>query len=75
MNEARSAMDTSLLNGLISVIAMLKGQGLLNDGHVRVIHEQMAKPLELPNRANNPGVQLAQSYLDQMFAGLLPPRK
>lgn len=63
--------DTSAMNGLLCVVTRLRGAGLLDDLHIRDLHEQISLPFADPVDAGNPYIPSMQDYIDRTFATLL----
>lgn len=72
--QAQNAVDTSTLNGLIFMAMTLKRRGLLTDSEAEVMHTVMCKPLNAPDAAANPIVQVTQQHLDEQFASIREAR-
>lgn len=68
---ALRAFSTASMNGVIGIASGLRGRGLLSDGEIKSLHEQVSAPLVAPGVADNPVAQAMQDYLDLRFATIL----
>jgi len=71
--EAHEASDVSAINGIVSLVNILRKRGLLTDAETSAMHESMSLPLGLPKYAENPAVQELQLNLDRLFAMVVAP--
>lgn len=72
--EAHEASDVSAVNGIVSLVNILRKRDLLNDADASAIYESMSLPLGLPKYAENPAVQDLQLNLDRLFAVVVAPK-
>ena len=74
VRDAQKALDIAAMNGILSIVMVLKKRNLMTNEEAVAMHESMTKALSWSVVANNPSVQDAQHHLDLLFSQILQSR-
>jgi hypothetical protein len=64
------AAESAILNFLSGILVVLAKRKLLSPEEVSILYENVSKPLQLLEVANNPLVQEIQQHLDETFSAV-----
>lgn len=67
------ASGVCAINGIVSLVNILRKRRMLSDAETSAMHESMILPLGLPKFAGNQAVQDLLVIIDLLFAAVVAP--